>query len=71
MGPEENNGVPDEENDDGDPVKLGSKLQDEATRAWNIHTAVYYKAGVPLAPPTAPHRTHRLLCRRKLLSQPG
>jgi len=31
-------------------VKLGRKmeLQDEATRAWNIHTAIYYKAeGVP------------------------
>jgi hypothetical protein len=85
MGPEENNGVPDEENDDGDPglqldfhdmlkagamqqyrkpiqlilpstydpskqrqqhkLKLGRELQDEATRAWNIHTALYYKAG--------------------------
>lgn len=24
---------------------LGRELQDEATRAWNIHTALYYKAG--------------------------
>lgn len=29
-------------------LKLGRELQDEATRAWNIHTALYYKAsGVP------------------------
>jgi hypothetical protein len=28
--------------------RLGRELQDEATRAWNIHTALYYKAaGVP------------------------
>jgi len=26
-------------------LKLGRELQDEATRAWNIHTALYYKAG--------------------------
>lgn len=85
MGPEESNGIPDEENDEGDPglqldfhdmlkagamqqyrkpiqlilpstydpskksqqnkLKLGRELQDEATRAWNIHTALYYKAG--------------------------
>jgi hypothetical protein len=85
MGPEENNGIPDEENDERDPglqldfhdmlkagamqqyrkpiqlllpstydptkqrqqhkLKLGRELQDEATRAWNIHTALYYKAG--------------------------
>jgi hypothetical protein len=25
--------------------KLSTPLQDEATRAWNIHTALYYKAG--------------------------
>jgi hypothetical protein len=26
-------------------VRPGSSLQDEATRAWNFHTALYYKAG--------------------------
>lgn len=26
-------------------VRLARELQDEATRAWNIHTALYYKAG--------------------------
>jgi hypothetical protein len=26
-------------------LKLGRELQDEATRAWNMHTAMYYKAG--------------------------
>lgn len=34
---------------DGDQQKKGSRsvgsLQDEATRAWNFHTALYYKAG--------------------------
>jgi hypothetical protein len=29
-------------------LRLGRELQDEATRAWNIHAALYYKAnGVP------------------------
>ncbi len=33
------------------------RLQDEATRAWNLHTALYYKAGgvpwrLPAKPPT-------------------
>jgi len=26
-------------------LRLARELQDEATRAWNIHTALYYKAG--------------------------
>src|ERR1700691_965074 len=26
-------------------VRLARELQDEATRSWNIHTALYYKAG--------------------------
>ena len=35
-------------------LKLGRELQDEATRAWNIHTALYYKAtGVPWRLPRA------------------
>ena len=25
--------------------RVSTPLQDEATRAWNIHTALYYKAG--------------------------
>ena len=35
-------------------LKLGRELQDEATRAWNIHTALYYKAaGIPWRLPRA------------------
>jgi hypothetical protein len=35
-------------------LRLGRELQDEATRAWNIHTAIYYKAaGVPWRLPRA------------------
>lgn len=35
-------------------LKLGRELQDEATRAWNIHSALYYKAGgVPWRLPRA------------------
>lgn len=35
-------------------LRLARELQDEATRAWNIHTALYYKAaGVPWCLPRA------------------
>jgi len=41
--------------------------QDEATRAWNLHVAMYYKAGgVPLSAAAQPDRFRYLLRRDRL-----
>lgn len=42
--------------DENHPPPAGSGRQDEATRAWNLHVAVHYKAGgVPWRLPRDPH----------------
>ena len=48
--------------DETAPPPHGRSRQDESSRAWNLHTALYYKAGAcpggsPGTPPTSPSAT--------------
>lgn len=44
------------------PPPAGNSRQDEASRAWNLHVALYYKAGgAPWRLPRKPHRPHRYI----------
>ena len=56
--------------DESVPPPAGRSRQDEASRAWNLHVALYYKAGgVPWRLPRNSDRPDHLLRRSRVLPQ--